>query len=71
MTEPEEAELTDGQGRALSGHKTAQAYRGYVQETMQRTLAATRKRHVHLFAESARKPRLMRQQFEMIQTTTV
>ena len=28
MTELEEAELTDGQGRALSGHKTAQAYRG-------------------------------------------
>jgi hypothetical protein len=28
MTELEEAELTEGQGRALSGHKTAQAYRG-------------------------------------------
>ena len=36
MTELEEAELTDGQGRALSGHKTAQAYRGYAKETMQR-----------------------------------
>jgi hypothetical protein len=29
MTELEEAELTDGQGRALSGHKTRQAYSGY------------------------------------------
>ncbi|MCC6780664.1 MAG: hypothetical protein IT537_29160 [Hyphomicrobiales bacterium] len=42
MTELEEAELTDGQGRALSGHKTAQAYRGYAKETMRRALAATR-----------------------------
>jgi hypothetical protein len=50
MTELEEAELTDGQGRALSGHKTAQAYRGYAKETMRRALAATRKRHAHLLA---------------------
>jgi len=50
MTELEEAELTDGQGRALSGHKTAEAYRGYAKETMQRALAATRKRHAHLLA---------------------
>jgi hypothetical protein len=50
MTELEEAELTDGQGRALSGHKTAQSYRGYAKETMQRALAATRKRHAHLLA---------------------
>ncbi len=41
MTKLEEAELTDGQGRALSGHKTAQAYRGYAKETMMRALAAT------------------------------
>jgi hypothetical protein len=51
MTELEEAELTDGQGRALSGHKTAQAYRGYAKETMKRALAATRKRHAHLLAQ--------------------
>jgi hypothetical protein len=51
MTELEEAELTDGQGRALSGHKTAQSYRGYSKETMQRALAATRKRHAHLLAQ--------------------
>ena len=51
MTELEEAELTDGQGRALSGHKTAQAYRGYAKETMRRALAATRKRHAHLLAQ--------------------
>ena len=43
MTELEEAELTEGQGRALSGHKTAQAYRGYAKETMLRALAATKK----------------------------
>jgi hypothetical protein len=51
MTELKEAELTEGQGRALSGHKTAQAYRGYAKETMQRALAATRKRHAHLIAQ--------------------
>jgi hypothetical protein len=51
MTELEEAELTEGQGRALSGHKSAQAYRGYAKETMQRALAATRKRHAHLWAQ--------------------
>jgi hypothetical protein len=45
MTELEEAELTDGQGMALSGHRTKQAYRGYAKETMKRAVAATRKRH--------------------------
>ena len=34
MTELEEAALTEGQGRALSGHKTAQAYRGYAKEKL-------------------------------------
>jgi len=29
MTELEKAELTDGQGRALSGHRTQRAYEGY------------------------------------------
>jgi hypothetical protein len=47
MTELEEAALTEGQGRALSGHKTAQAYRAYAKETFDRALAATRKRHAH------------------------
>ena len=50
MTELEEAELTEGQGRALSGHKTAQAYRGYAKETLERALSATRKRHAHRLA---------------------
>jgi hypothetical protein len=50
MTELEEAALTEGQGRALSGHKTAQAYRGYAKETFDRALAATRKRHAHRVA---------------------
>jgi hypothetical protein len=54
MTEIEEAELTEGQGRALSGHKTAQAYRGYAKETFERALAATRKRHAHRLANATR-----------------
>jgi hypothetical protein len=33
MTELEEAELTDGQGRALSGHRTQRAYQGYAKRT--------------------------------------
>ena len=38
MTELEEAELTDGQGRALSAHKTASAYAGYAKRTIERAL---------------------------------
>jgi integrase len=47
MTELEEAELTEGQGRALSAHRTQQAYAGYAKRTEVRILAATRKRHAH------------------------
>ena len=54
MTELEEAALTEGQGRALSGHKTAQAYRGYAKETFDRALSATRKRHAHRLANETR-----------------
>jgi len=43
----EEAELTDGQGRALSAHRTQQSYIGYAKRTEKRVLAATRKRHAH------------------------
>ena len=50
MTELEEAELTDGQGRALSAHRTQQAYIGYAKRTEKRVLAATRKRHAHRLA---------------------
>ncbi|MCP1831758.1 hypothetical protein J2R76_000185 [Bradyrhizobium sp. USDA 4532] len=46
MTELEEAELTDGQGRALSGHKS-KAYEGYANRAEKRALAATRKRYAH------------------------
>jgi hypothetical protein len=53
MTELEEAALTEGQGRALSGHKTAQAYRGYAKETFNRAMAATRKRHAHRLANAS------------------
>jgi hypothetical protein len=38
MTELQEAELTDGQGRALPGHKTKQAYAGYAKQTLERAL---------------------------------
>ena len=55
MTELEEAALTEGQGRALSGHKTAQAYRGYAKETFDRALAATLKRHAHRMGKADRK----------------
>jgi hypothetical protein len=44
MTELEEAALTDGQGRALSAHKTASAYAGFAKRTLERTLSATRKK---------------------------
>ena len=47
MTELEEAELTTGQGKALSGHRTDRAYGGYAKLTQDRALAATRKRHAH------------------------
>lgn len=52
MTELEEAELTDGQGRALSAH-TNRAYEGYAKRTMERALAATRKRYAHRLANDS------------------
>jgi hypothetical protein len=57
MTELEEAELTDGQGRALSAHRS-KVYEGYAMRTMERALAATRKRHAHLMAGNGEKPAL-------------
>jgi hypothetical protein len=47
MTELETAELTDGQGRALSGHRTQRAYEGYAKRTLERALPATRKRYAY------------------------
>ena len=44
MTELEEAELTEGQGRALSAHRTKESYAGYAKRTAPRVLSATRKR---------------------------
>lgn len=52
MTELEEAGLTDGQGRALSAHKSQQAYEGYAKRTLERALSATRKRHAHRLANA-------------------
>lgn len=53
MTELEEAELTEGQGRALSAHRTRESYAGYAKRTAPRILAATRKRHAHVVANQA------------------
>lgn len=50
MTELEEAELTEGQGRALSAHRTEESYAGYAKRTAPRILSATRKRHAHWLA---------------------
>ncbi|MGO7089416.1 hypothetical protein AB9E14_23360 [Rhizobium leguminosarum] len=47
MTELEEMGLTEGQGRVLSKHKTAAAYRGYAKETEKRVLEATKARFGH------------------------
>jgi hypothetical protein len=52
MTELEAAELTDGQGRALSGHRTQRAYEGYAKRTLERALPATRKRYAHRLANA-------------------
>jgi hypothetical protein len=54
MTELEEAELTTGEGKVLSGHRTDRAYGGYAKTTMKRALAATRKRHAHRLANVER-----------------
>ncbi|MDB5532652.1 MAG: hypothetical protein JWO28_967 [Hyphomicrobiales bacterium] len=56
MTELEEAELTEGQGRALSAHRTRESYAGYAKRTAPRILAATRKRHAHVMANQAPQP---------------
>jgi hypothetical protein len=53
MTELEEAELTDGQGRALSAH-SSKAYEGYAKRTQKRALAATRKRRAYVLGDKAR-----------------
>lgn len=50
MTELEEAELTEGQGRALSAHRTKESYAGYAKRSAPRMLSATRKRHAHWLA---------------------
>jgi hypothetical protein len=50
MTELEEAELTDGQGRALSGHRAQTAYAGYAKRMLARALPAARKRYARMIA---------------------
>ncbi|MBR1137083.1 MAG: hypothetical protein E6559_20165 [Pantoea sp.] len=50
MTELEEAELAEGQGRALSAHRTRESYAGYAKRPAPRILAATRKRRAHVLA---------------------
>lgn len=46
MTELEEAGLTDGQGRALSAHRS-RAYERYAKRTGKRLMSATKARHAH------------------------
>jgi hypothetical protein len=46
MTELEEAGLTEGQGRALSAHRS-RAYERYAKRTAKRMLGATKARHQH------------------------
>jgi hypothetical protein len=53
MTELEAAGLTDGQGRALSGHRTQRAYQDYAKRTLESALPATRKRYAHRLANTA------------------
>src|SRR5260370_30296009 len=53
MTELEEAELTDGQGRTLSAHRTQASYARDAKRTEARMLAATPKRHAHRLANQA------------------
>lgn len=53
MTELEEAELTEGQGRALSAHRTKESYAGYAKRSAPRMLSATRKRHAHWLANQS------------------
>ena len=53
MTELEEAELTDGQGRALSAHRTKESYEGYAKRNLPRALSATRKRYAHVLANAS------------------
>ena len=49
MTELEEAGLTNGQGRALSGHRST-TYGGNAKRTLRRALGATRRRRAHVLA---------------------
>jgi hypothetical protein len=53
LTELEEAELSDGQGRALSAHATQKSYEGYAKRNLPRALSATRKRHAHRLANAS------------------
>ncbi len=62
MTELEEAELTDGQGRAPSTHKTQQSYEGYAKRTAARMLSAT--------SEKATRSRLANETATSVQNET-
>jgi hypothetical protein len=55
------SELTDGQGRALSAHRTQQSYEGYAKRNLPRALSATRKRHAHRLANTSSTPFRMKQ----------
>jgi hypothetical protein len=54
MTELEEAELTDDQGRALSAHRTQQSYEGYAKRN-RAALCRPRGSAMHMFWRTHRK----------------
>lgn len=51
MTELGDAELTESEVMALSGHKTPQAARLYIKKTERQRLSAARKRRAHVLSE--------------------
>jgi hypothetical protein len=53
MTELDEAERTDGQGRTLAAHRTQQSYEGYAKRNLTRALPATRRGPAHKLAKEA------------------
>lgn len=52
----EVAELSDGQGRALSTHKTQQSYEGCAKRTAKRMFSAARRRYAHRLTNETATP---------------
>ena len=54
LNELDDAGLSDGDGMALSGHRTKSAYRGYMKRSLERAMAPTMKRMAHRQADQAK-----------------